>query len=69
MADSTTIGRCAHCGKPVEVRFAPFCSARCQQVDLGHWLKGSYVIPGRQDENPAETGVPGPGQDPAQDAE
>jgi endogenous inhibitor of DNA gyrase (YacG/DUF329 family) len=51
MADSTTTGRCAHCDKPVETRFAPFCSARCQQIDLGRWLKGSYVIPGRPDED------------------
>ena len=40
---------CPECGKPVEPRFAPFCSARCQQVDLGRWLKGDYVIAGRPD--------------------
>jgi hypothetical protein len=51
MADATTVGRCAQCGKPVETPFAPFCSARCQQIDLGRWLKGSYVIPGRPDED------------------
>ena len=24
----------------------PFCSERCQQVDLGHWFNGDYRIPG-----------------------
>jgi len=40
---------CPECGKPVAPRFAPFCSTRCQQVDLGRWLKGDYVIAGRPD--------------------
>ena len=26
--------------------FAPFCSKRCADVDLVHWLKGDYVIDG-----------------------
>ena len=26
--------------------FAPFCSRRCADIDLGRWLKGGYVIPG-----------------------
>lgn len=37
---------CSICGKPVVARFKPFCSARCADIDLGRWLKGSYVIPG-----------------------
>ncbi len=45
---------CAICGKPRVREFALFCSARCQDIDLGRWLKGSYVIPGapveREDE-------------------
>ena len=24
----------------------PFCCARCQLIDLGRWLDGSYRIPG-----------------------
>jgi endogenous inhibitor of DNA gyrase (YacG/DUF329 family) len=24
----------------------PFCSPRCQEVDLGRWLSGVYRIPG-----------------------
>ncbi|HWF64225.1 MAG TPA: DNA gyrase inhibitor YacG [Rhizomicrobium sp.] len=39
---------CPVCGKPCEVTFAPFCSRRCAQIDLGRWLRGSYVIPGAE---------------------
>ncbi|MEA2985386.1 MAG: uncharacterized protein QOD94_1640 [Alphaproteobacteria bacterium] len=39
---------CAICGKPVEERFKPFCSARCADVDLNRWLSGRYVIPGAE---------------------
>jgi endogenous inhibitor of DNA gyrase (YacG/DUF329 family) len=39
---------CAICGKPVDARFKPFCSARCADVDLNRWLSGRYVIPGAQ---------------------
>ena len=49
------MAKCPECGKPAEARFAPFCSTRCQQIDLGRWLKGGYVIPGRDGEAP---GVP-----------
>ena len=38
---------CPTCGKPVAKGFAPFCSKRCADVDLGRWFKGSYAIPGR----------------------
>ncbi len=38
---------CPICGKPSVQKFHPFCSARCADLDLGRWLKGSYVIPGR----------------------
>lgn len=55
-----TEARCPQCGKAAEARFAPFCSARCQQVDLGRWLKGSYVIPGKPDEDRTGPGIPPP---------
>jgi uncharacterized protein len=44
---------CPICGKPREPRYTPFCSARCADIDLGRWLKGAYVIPGRP---PSEDG-------------
>jgi endogenous inhibitor of DNA gyrase (YacG/DUF329 family) len=39
---------CGICGKPVQERFKPFCSARCADVDLNRWLSGRYVIPGAE---------------------
>jgi endogenous inhibitor of DNA gyrase (YacG/DUF329 family) len=27
-------------------RYRPFCSARCQRIDLGNWLQELYVVPG-----------------------
>ncbi|MDA9395515.1 DNA gyrase inhibitor [Bradyrhizobium sp. CCBAU 45394] len=41
---------CPICGKPAVQATHPFCSSRCRDVDLNRWLKGSYVIPGRDDE-------------------
>jgi uncharacterized protein len=55
---------CALCGKPQDSRFRPFCSKRCADVDLGRWLKGNYVIPGRemdegdQPNRPHDNGAP-----------
>jgi uncharacterized protein len=37
---------CPICGKPRNPEFAPFCSPRCTDIDLGRWLKGGYAIPG-----------------------
>ena len=45
---------CPICGKPRDPRYAPFCSRRCADVDLGRWLKGAYVIPGRPAEEKDE---------------
>jgi endogenous inhibitor of DNA gyrase (YacG/DUF329 family) len=28
------------------LRFRPFCSARCADVDLGRWFTGAYRLPG-----------------------
>ncbi len=48
---------CPICGKPAVARFKPFCSSRCADIDLGRWLKGSYVIPGEPIDE-AEEGAP-----------
>lgn len=37
---------CPICAKPSDPKYRPFCSRRCADIDLGRWLKGSYVIPG-----------------------
>jgi len=51
---------CPNCGKPVDAKYAPFCSKRCADIDLSRWLKGSYAIPGKpaddEDENTRPNG-------------
>lgn len=41
-------GTCPICAKPARPRSknpsAPFCSARCKQIDLGKWLNQEYRI-------------------------
>ena len=34
--------RCHVCGKPAVMKYRPFCSKRCADIDLGRWLKESY---------------------------
>jgi len=52
---------CPTCGKPVEWKdnpFRPFCSERCQLVDLGRWVEGEYCVPGEPlPQGPDETRV------------
>lgn len=60
--------RCPTCKKEIaEVsqdqtreNWFPFCSQRCQLIDLGHWLDGKYqipVAPEDEDESYEEPGV------------
>lgn len=37
--------KCPVCGKAADVEMRPFCSKRCADLDLGHWLGGTYRIP------------------------
>lgn len=41
--------KCAICREPIglrpENRYFPFCSERCQMVDLGKWMDEEYTIP------------------------
>ena len=36
--------RCSMCGRPAMVRYRPFCSRRCADLDLGRWLNEDYRI-------------------------
>ena len=36
---------CPICRAPAAPKFRPFCSLRCQQVDLGRWFLESYRVP------------------------
>jgi hypothetical protein len=46
--------RCPVCGRPSVAEHRPFCSARCKDVDLGRWLKGTYRIPTEEQPEPGE---------------
>ncbi len=41
---------CPICKKPADLtpqnRFRPFCSERCQLIDLGTWASGDYRVEG-----------------------
>lgn len=41
---------------PSQSRYRPFCSERCQLVDLGRWLDGSYAIPTDEQAEPVPDG-------------
>lgn len=49
--------KCAVCGKPQDAAFRPFCSKRCADIDLGKWLKGTYVLPGDELPDPEGQGT------------
>ncbi|MGC8624178.1 MAG: DNA gyrase inhibitor YacG [Phycisphaerae bacterium] len=38
--------RCPICGKPTDINseIFPFCTTRCQLVDLNRWLEGRYTV-------------------------
>lgn len=44
--------KCPVCGKAATLDYKPFCSKRCADIDLGRWLKGSYVV--HTEETPEE---------------
>src|SRR4030095_7533974 len=47
---------CPICKRSLEtredaLRFRPFCSKRCADIDLGRWLKGAYAVPATEADN------------------
>lgn len=53
--------RCPKCGKPTqfspENRFRPFCSERCQILDLGAWADETYRVPVNQNSDEENAAV------------
>ena len=41
---------CPLCQKTSQHLWRPFCSQRCQQIDLGRWLSGTYCVPSEETE-------------------
>ena len=50
--------KCPICGKPTQPAFAPFCSARCRDVDLNRWLSGAYRV--ETNDAPDDDSAPNP---------
>jgi endogenous inhibitor of DNA gyrase (YacG/DUF329 family) len=47
--------KCPICGKPATQANYPFCSPRCQDIDLNRWLSDSYRVPtGEAPETPSK---------------
>lgn len=49
---------CPICKQPVEegTKTFPFCSNRCQKVDMGKWFDGKYMISRPIEQNDLEEG-------------
>ncbi|PLR41020.1 DNA gyrase inhibitor YacG [Chimaeribacter californicus] len=58
MDNEQTIVNCPTCRKPViwgeESPYRPFCSKRCQLIDLGEWADEEKRIPSQTDINDSE---------------
>jgi endogenous inhibitor of DNA gyrase (YacG/DUF329 family) len=58
--------QCSYCGKSFErsqSKHMPFCSKRCQQIDLGMWLNESYGFPYEGDSTSENYGIPADDED------
>jgi endogenous inhibitor of DNA gyrase (YacG/DUF329 family) len=51
---------CPICGKAGTAAYRPFCSRRCADVDLGHWLTEGYRIPATREEDPDDGATEAP---------
>lgn len=40
---------CPICKKDSVFKYRPFCSKRCADIDLAHWLRGDYKIDGEEE--------------------
>jgi endogenous inhibitor of DNA gyrase (YacG/DUF329 family) len=40
---------CPICHKPAAEAYRPFCSKRCQEVDLGRWFNEGYRVETTED--------------------
>ena len=48
---------CPICHKPTDPAHKPFCSRRCAEVDLGHWLRNDYSFSVRAEEMDEDEGT------------
>jgi uncharacterized protein len=51
---------CAFCRKhPIDSKWHPFCSQRCQLQDLARWADGTYRVPDETTANPDQSDTTG----------
>ncbi len=48
---------CPICSKETDVKYRPFCSKRCADVDLAKWLGGVYSTPSNDPEDMEEAAL------------
>ncbi|MGA2411500.1 MAG: DNA gyrase inhibitor YacG [Candidatus Binataceae bacterium] len=67
--------RCPTCKKTSDAspanRYRPFCSERCQMIDLGTWASEEYTVPGGNvdDHEHPDDGGPSASGEPAESRE
>ena len=42
---------CPICEKDTDVKYRPFCSKRCADIDLSKWMTGAYAVPSQDRED------------------
>ncbi|QUJ76950.1 DNA gyrase inhibitor YacG [Sulfitobacter albidus] len=42
---------CPICDEETVVKYRPFCSRRCADIDLAKWLNGAYATPSQDPED------------------
>ena len=47
--------KCPICGKPQDLKFRPFCSKKCADVDLARWFREDYKLPAVDDVVPEDS--------------
>ncbi len=57
MSSPATRGKCPICSRATDVKYRPFCSRRCADVDLSRWLGGAYAIPDAAESEDGEVGT------------
>ena len=45
------VSKCPMCSNKSNLKFNPFCSSRCSQLDLSNWLCETYRIPAYEPED------------------
>ncbi|MCY4445464.1 MAG: DNA gyrase inhibitor YacG [Rhodobacteraceae bacterium] len=43
--------KCPVCQQDSTLKYQPFCSKRCADIDLNRWFNGEYIIPSEKNEN------------------